>query len=1062
MKWMIESSIRFRGLVVAFAVGLIILGTIQLIDAPVDALPEFKPTIVEVQTEALGLSAEEVEQLITVPLEQDLLNGVAFLQDIESVSLPGLSSVVLTFESGTDLLDARQVVAERLTQAVGVAGLPEVGKPPQMLQPLSSTNRVAIVRLIPRDLTPIQASVLARWVIVPRLLGVEGVANVSIFGQRDRQLQVLVDPARLHEQGVRLSQIVRSTGNALEVSPLSFLEASQPGTGGFIDTANQRFQIFHEQVIKTAEQLADVPLEDEEGNTLLVNARPVTLGQVADVVEDHQPLIGDALCSDGGCQLLVVEKFPGANTVAVANGIEEVVEAMRPGLAGLHIDTSIYRPADYISSGLVNLGTTVLIGAILAVAALAAFLFSWRRALVVVFVLAASLGGMGVVLALAGQTLNLMIFAGLVVGLLVVIDDSVVQVSGLTRELHAQDASGRIPVTRRIRTGLAQSRSSMLYAAIIVGVAVAPVFFMEGVLGAFLPPVLASYLLAVAVSLVVALSLTAALGALVLDGDRTPPFVQGLHRAYDERLAARIGRPGPAVMAFTLVLAVGGASLLWLRPSMDPALQERDIVVELEAAPGTSLLRMRSMAAEMVAALAEVPGVRTVGAHVGRAITSDKVANVNEAEVWINLDSTVPYRETLVTIEQIARGNPALSAEMTTHSQQQIDELLARPDDDVVVRVYGENEEILEEKAAEIRQLMGGIDGVADLDIDAPLREQSIRVRVDLAAAQAVGLKPGDVRRQAAILLNGITVGNLFDEQKVFDVVVWGVPELRESPANFENLLIRTESFGPVRLGSVASVDVVSSPTQIRHESVFTYLDVTAGAEGRAGAEVVRDVESVVDQVTFPLEYHAEVLGAVGERRVQRWLMTALWTAAALFVFLLLQAALNSWRLAGAVLVVLAMAVAGGLAAAWVAGGTIGLGSVAGLFGIFGLAVRQSILTIGHYQRLQREEGRPFGPDLVVRGTRDRLAPLLTTPVAGLVFLLPMALRSPGPGLEIVQPMAVVLIGGLVAIAILVAIVLPALYLRFGDPEDALIWGEELFDISLVDLDGEPGVGVKP
>ena len=265
MRWIVGSSIKFRRLVIAVSVGLLVYGVLQLDNARTDILPEFQRPTVEVQTEALGLSAEEVEELITVPLEQDLLVGIAFLEEIESVSLPGLSSVVMTFEPGTSVLDARQVVGERLTQAVAAAGLPQVAKPPQMIQPVSSTGRVAMVKLSSDELTPIEMSILSKWVITPRLLGVEGVANVSTWGFRDRQLQVLVDPQRLDDAGVTLNQMIRTAGNALEVSPLSFLEASSPGTGGFIDTLNERLHIFHEQAISTPDELEQVPVEDPQG-----------------------------------------------------------------------------------------------------------------------------------------------------------------------------------------------------------------------------------------------------------------------------------------------------------------------------------------------------------------------------------------------------------------------------------------------------------------------------------------------------------------------------------------------------------------------------------------------------------------------------------------------------------------------------------------------------------------------------------------------------------------------------------------------------------------------------
>src|SRR5687767_5778317 len=316
MRWIVGSSLKFRRLIVAAGVGVMVLGITQLGKTSVDVLPEFKPVQVEVQTEALGLSSEEVEQLITVPLEQDLLIGVPFLDKIESASLPGLSSVVMTFEPGTPLLDARQVVQERLTQAVGVAGLPQVAKLPQMIQPVSANRRVSMVKLSSESLSPIDVSVLARWVIGPRLMSVPGVANVSVWGFRDRQLQVLVDPEQLRQNQTTLSQIVATTGNALEVSPLTFLEASRPGTGGFIDTVNQRLNIFHEQTITTAEELAQVPLDPSREGAATTGGATKALGDVATVVESSQPLIGDAVCPGGEkCLFLVVEKFPGANTV---------------------------------------------------------------------------------------------------------------------------------------------------------------------------------------------------------------------------------------------------------------------------------------------------------------------------------------------------------------------------------------------------------------------------------------------------------------------------------------------------------------------------------------------------------------------------------------------------------------------------------------------------------------------------------------------------------------------------------------------------------------------------
>ena len=356
LRAIVGTSVRFRMLIIGIAGALLLIGATQVQSTRVDVLPEFTPPYVEVQTEALGLSAEEVEELVTVPLEADLLHGVAFLDEIRSESIPGLSSIVLIFEPGTDIFKARQVVAERLTQA---HALPNVARAPVMLQPLSSLSRFMVIGMSSQEKSLIDMSVLARWTVRPRLMGVPGVANVSIFGQRERQLQVLVDPAKLDSNNVSLEHVVETAGNALWFSPLTFLEASTPGTGGFIDTPQQRLGIQHILPIQNAEDLAQVAIETEDGAT------PLKLGDVATVVEDHQQLIGDGLVNDGSGLILVIEKFPDVNTLDVTRGVEAAMAALQPGLPGIDVDTTLYREATFIDASLGNVSLAILIGFLL-------------------------------------------------------------------------------------------------------------------------------------------------------------------------------------------------------------------------------------------------------------------------------------------------------------------------------------------------------------------------------------------------------------------------------------------------------------------------------------------------------------------------------------------------------------------------------------------------------------------------------------------------------------------------------------------------------------------------
>ena len=1052
LRSVVRFSLRFPWLVIAIAAGLIAIGFVQFSNSRKDLLPEFTPTIVEVQTEALGLSAYEVEQLITVPLEQDLLNGVAFLSEIESASLPGLSSVVMTFEPGTDILDARQVVAERLTQAVAVAGLPNVADTPQMIQPLSSTSRVALVSLSSSEMTPIEQSVQARWVIVPALLGVDGVANVSIFGFRDRQLQVLADPERIGQEQLDLSDVIRTAGNALEVSPLTFLEASSPGTGGFIDTANQRLHIFHEQTISTPEELAQVPIEDDEGQAVLRNGAPLLLGDVTDTIEDHQPLIGDARCGAGSCLLLVVEKFPEVSTPEVAANVAETLESLQPGLPGLNIDTSIYEPAGFIDASLMNLGVVLLVGAVLLVVIIGVVFRDWRTTLIAVATIVVAVAGAVMVLMLFDVTVNTMILAGLVMALVVIIDEAISGAGLIAKrasEKRVEGNSSTLP--RTIMMATLENGRPALYALAIAVAAIIPFFVMGGVTGAFFPTIATAYLVALLVALLVSLMVAPALGVLMMRdaAERESGTAARIRGSYEERMKGRIGATAPLVTLAVLVV-VALVTIPFLEPRMRPSLQERDVVVTLAAPPGMSLTRMYEITSDMVDQIRALPGIDNVAAHVGRAITSDQIVDVNAAEIWVNIGESAPYDETVDSIEMTAAEFPEVAGETSTYSEQRVTEVLGQSSDDVVVRVYGENDATLAATAQDVRDLVANVEGVDQATVLTELEQDTIEVEVDLEAAQAHGLKPGDIRRTAAILLSGITVGNLFEEQKVFDVVVWGPPELRETPEDVGDLLVTTPSGTKIPLSEVADVRVVSSPTVIRHESVSKYLDVTATTEGDVAALAARIEEALQDHV-FPAEFHAAVLGDFAEENATRVTVISVAVAALIAIYLLLQSASASWRLATLTILLLPLALTGSLIATWIFSREFTLGVTAGLISILVIACRWILTLVKQYQELERD-GVEFGATLVAKGTSVHLVSILASGLAIVGFFLPAVVRSGAAGLEVIGHMAIAVVGGVLTTLTLALYVYPAAYARWGHVEHPNTTAEDLF----LDYEREP------
>ncbi|MEA2523114.1 MAG: hypothetical protein QOF73_341 [Thermomicrobiales bacterium] len=1055
MRWIVGSSLKLRLVVVALAVAVMYVGVMQMRAAPVDVLPEFGPPTVEIQTEALGLSAAEVEQLITAPMEQNLLNGVAWLDDIQSESLTGLSRITLIFEPGTDLFRARQVVQERLTQG---RDLPKVSKPPVMIQPLSSSNRLMMIRLSSTQLTPIEMSVIARWTIKPRLMGVPGVANVAIWGQRERQLQVQVDPARLKERGVSLDQIIETTGNALWVSPLTFLEASSPGAGGFIDTPNQRLGIQHLLPINTPEDLAKVVIEGCTGGKPTASrhvdencppapqGRPlVVIGDVATVVEDHQPLIGDAVSDDGQGLLLVIEKFPEANTLDVTRGVEDALDGLGPGLAGIQTDTTIFRPANFIDTALDNLGQALLIGFILVVLVLGTFFFDWRSVLIGAIAIPLSLVAAGLVLALRGATFNMVILAGLVVALGVIVDDAIMTIENIGRRLrqHRQEGSDKSPAAIILEAVL-EVRSPLISATLIVLIAAMPVFYYADLeifgnaTGSFFGPLALSYALAVLASLVVALTVTPVLALLLMSNEplqrRQSPLVHRLQRGYATALARIVHRPSWIYAVAVAVVVVGLAVMPQLTRSqaMIPSFEERDLLIQWTGAPGTSRTEMSRITGQVSGELRTIPGVRNVGAHVGRAVTGDQSTDVNGGELWVSIDSGADYDRTVSAVREVVDGYPGLDNSVLTYTEQKLAEERKETGDSVVVRIYGQDQEVLRSKAEEVRQLVVGVDGVAEGLIDLTAEQPQIEVQVDLAAAQQYGLKPGNVRRAAAALLSGIEVGSLFEEQKVFEVMVVGVPEVRSNLTTIQDLLIDTPTGGQVRLGDVASVRVAPNLDVIKHDAVSRYIDVTANVRGRDLGAVADDLEQVVQGVAFPLEAHAVVLGDYADRQADERRLLGFALAAALGVFLLLQVSFGSWRLATLAFLALPATLVGGVLAAYAGNGALSIGSLLGFLTVLAIAARNGIVMISHLQRLEQEEGEPFGPGLVLRGARDRLAPILMTALATGLALVPLVVAGNRAGHEIVRPMAVVILGGLVTSTLLNLFLVPSLYLRFA------------------------------
>jgi CzcA family heavy metal efflux pump len=1027
-RWIIGSSLQFRFLVLGVAAVLVVFGTTQVKKMPVDVFPEFAPPVVQVQTEALGLSAEEVESLITLNLEE-LLSGVPWLKSIRSESVSGLSSILLTFDRGTDIMKARQMIQERLTLAYT---LPNVAQPPVILQPLSATSRFMMIGITSDKVEPTELSLLARWTIKPRLLGVPGVANVAIWGQRLRQLHVQIDPNRLYEARVMQEDIIAAAGDALWVSPLTFLKGSAPGTGGWIDNRNQRLGVQHSMPIESPEDMAKVAVSPLH---LLMTGKLMSLGDVTEQTFAHPPLIGDAVVKNGNGLMLVIEKFPSANTLEVTRAVDQALAELGRGLPGVQIDANVFRLATYVEDSISNLTLAIIIGALLVILVIGAFLFDWRSALVSVVSIPLSLVTAVIALELTGATINTMILAGLVVALGVVIDDAVVGAEKLMRALRERRAGGASIMTIVHETTL-ETRRVTIYATLIGVLAVTPIFFMGGVSGAFFEPLALSYVLAVVASMIVALTVTPAL-SLLLRGeasraDRESPVAVWLLNKYDAVLRRIISAPRNVFIAVGVAVVAGVGVLPLLGQSLLPAFKERNLLVNWSTAPGTSHAETYRITSRVSDELRSLPGVRSVGAHVGRAVTGDQVVGINSSQIWVGIDPKADYDKTIAAIRETVAGYPGVDHHVQFYLRDKIGEVLTGAGKAIVVRIYGQKREVLRQKAEEVRQALSGIAGIVDLHAEGQVEEPTVQVKVNLDAAGRANVKPGDVRRATATVFSGLVVGFLFKDQKIYEVVVYGAPEARQSLTNLADLWIGKSDRTHARLGDVADVNMVSTPMVIRHEAIAPYVDVVANVAGRDPGTVVDEIDDRLENIRFPLEYHPELLGEYAERENAQQRMLGIAAAALIGIFLLLQACFQSWRLALIAFLALPVSIAGGVLGAVAGGGVVSLGSIVGFLAILGIAARNGVFLINHYQRLEGQGGVPFGPELVLRGARERLSAILTSSAAIIAALLPIVALGGSPGLEIVQPTALVIIGGVVASTLVTLFVVPALYLVIG------------------------------
>jgi len=1017
LRGLISFALRFRLVVVLLAAVLLAGGGLALREAPWDIFPEFAPGMIIVQTEAPGLSAEEVERLVTLPVEA-ALGGVYRLETLRSSSIPGLSAITAIFDEGADVLQARQAVNERLAEVA--PRLPQGVEPPRMGPLTASTSRLLMIGLTSDTVPATQLRTFAERTFRIRLQSVRGVAHVEVFGGEVKQYQVRLVPRRLQQFGLSVQQVVAAAR-----------EATGFGGAGFFDTANQRLPIRQRTRIESAAELAAAPVLVQAG-------RVVTLGQVAEVTAGAADKPGDATVNGRPGVVLIVHKQPYFNTLGVTEAVQQALEELKPALPkGAQVHPQLFRQASFIQRAIGNLNVAILWGCGLVTLILIAFLFQWRTVVISLSAIPLSLLGAVVILRGFGASLNTMTLGGLAIALGEVVDDAIVDVENVLRRLRENRRRQEPrPAFQVILDASCEVRGAVVYASFIVVLVFVPVFFLGGLGGKFFRPLGFAYVTAILVSLVVAVTVTPALCLALLprarsDRGHEPPWIAGLKGAYGKLLSGVLRHPRWTV-AFALLLFVAALAVVpHLGGQFLPDFREANFQVFMRGMPDSSLgesMRMGNRLADRLRA--EVPAVLSVAQQIGRAELSEDTWGPETSEVWIVIREDADVDQVVGQVRESLEKMPGYVFQVKQFLRERIDEVLTGTTADVVIRIAGPDLGVLRSQAEVVRAAIQDVPGVADLQVEQQVEVPQVEILLRPKDVARYGLSVGGLHEMIRALLGGTRVGQVYEGDAVVDVVVRADPAIRRNPLALRELLIDLPGGDKIPLRAVADVDVVDAPNAINREGGSRRLLVTFNAEDRDVASVVEDVEArLADRASsLPAGYHLELAGEHEARREAVNRLVLLGAAALVGIFILLYLDFQSIRLTLLVMLSVPLAWIGSVAAVLLSGSHVSLGSLVGLITVFGIVVRNGILMVSHYEHLRLSEGQSPGLEHLLRGAKERLVPILMTASATALALVPLVVRGDLPGHEIEYPMALVIVGGLVSSTLLTLFVLPALY----------------------------------
>ena len=1035
LRTVVVFALRRRSLVFALASVLIVSGILSARHAELDVFPDFVPPQVVVQTESPGFAADQVEQLVTQPIEAAIA-GLPRMASMRSESIAGLSVVTVVFGEDTDVLIDRQLLSESLGD-VG-ARLPQGVKAPRLSPLTSATMDVLKIGLVSDRLSPLELRTLAAWTLRTRLLAIPGVARVNLFGGEVRQTQILLHPAALLAHQIGIADVLAAARDASAIR-----------AAGFIDTVNQRIPLSTIGEPASLAALGDTVVAVRDGT-------PLRIADVADVLDGAAPRFGDALVQGRPGVLLTLSSQWGANTMDVTRNIEAALAEMAPLFEreGVKVYPRLHRPASFIESSLANVGTALLIGSALVVAVLVLFLRDARTAFISLTAIPLSLLGAVIAMRALGITLNTMTLGGLAIAIGEVVDDAIVDVENIVRRLRENEAAGRPRSAFVVVLDASlQVRTAVVYATASVALVFLPLLTMRGISGRFFGPLAQSYLLAIGMSLGVALTITPALCLAMLGRGLVHPDEPRIQTAIRARYAALLtrvlGRPRRLYLGAAALLLLGLVTLPFLGGEFLPEFREGHLVLQLSGIPGTGLDESLRVGRQISEALLALPGIATVEQQIGRAEQGEDTWGPHRSEMHVELakQSGDDEERSVEQVRTLLASFPGMQSAVLTFLGDRISETISGETADVAVNLFGDDLTLLDGKAAAVAEVLGSVRGATDVLLQAAASAPRVTIRPRADALARMGFRPAELLDQIETAYQGTIVAQTHRGAQIVDVVVMLDAESRREPEAIGALLVRSAAGSFLPLREVAEIEFSDGRDAILHEAGRRRQTVTCNVAGRDVASFVAEArKAVAARVELPAGVYVVFAGTAEERATAQREILLRGALGAVGIVLLLGTLSHSPRVLAFFLANVPLAMAGGVLAvllsSWLGGSTrrLSLGSLVGFVTVFGITARNAIMMISQFQYLVDQEGASWSYETAVRGATERVVPILMTALVTGFGLLPVALATNEAGGEIDGPMAIVILGGLATSTALNLFLLPVLcarYARFERAEDA-------------------------